>query len=217
MKYKQLQKKTLIHVAVISGILLVLLAIYLFLSKVEDDFAMDLSHAERDVNRIQSQSRALDERVEKAQKSLKLYETIANSNGGMDQTISRKWAKNKLDILKDQYRLSSLTLKMSPVEELEGKEYQKQTTKVVHTEVKLSFSGLTDNHLLSFVEAVLKEFRGYARIDSLRLQRNRVIDNNLIVSISKGAIPEIVTGEITFHWLALTGVASPAEVKEQAP
>lgn len=203
MRYNSLKKQTIIHTAIIALIILAAIGGYLIVLSFEDSYNQELSSVTRELTRINSQSLTLDNRVAMAQRSLKLYQSIQSSGGDSSNNINRRWAKEKLDTLKDRYRLGKLTLKMTPLEELTNKRFKRTAAITMHTEVTLQFSGLTDSHLFSFIEAIKQEFSGYIRIDSLRISRKSEISNDTLRSISKGVIPDIVDGEVMFHWLSL--------------
>lgn len=202
-KVGALQKSLIIQSGVIVGVLIFLLVAYLLMDNLEGRYQKDQSKVKSTINQLNIKRQEIDKQLQKAEESVDLYESLQAERNNADKQLNRNSAKLVLDKLKQQYRLSSLSVKMEPVEELSAEQYQRDTTVTVHTQVTLRFGGLSDQHLFSFVDAVSRDLAGYVRIESLKMQRKKNIDNNVLLSVSKGDIPELVTGEMVFHWLGL--------------
>ena len=207
-KLASLKKTTIKQLSIMAIIIIALAGIYLVLLHLKDENEQKRSQLKLQTNNLNTQIQNLQEQYKKAQASMGLYNSLQAEDEAGTGGINRQNMKGLLDKLKDTYHLSRLTLKMEPAEELPQEKFRKKTTLTEHSEVTLKFSGLTDEYLFSFIDALIHELSGYMRIENMQLRRELPINNDILLKISHGDTPALVSGEIVFHWLGLKTVGN---------
>lgn len=211
MKFITLRKKILIEAGTAGAILLGLLVVSLLINGLSNRFTDDKNLLNGQVISLTTEANTLQAQVVKAKESLLLYETLnkQNQNAGFD--LNRQKAKDLLDKLKNNARLSSLSLTMAPIAKLNDPNFKTKAADIISSDVTLNFEGLTDEQLYSFISAIKLYFPGYVRVNSLELTRQGELTNETFASISKGILPALVKGQLAFKWLGLKYIAKPSE------
>lgn len=204
-KLKRLKKQLLKDGGTFAGVLAVILVIYFALSSYEASLAEDKKKLARTVNRINSEAQELTNSLTRAKESLGLYEQLTAREQG-EEPLDREEAMRLLADLKKRFKLASLSLVMAPPKAIPQEFLPSKTMGAEYSVVKLKFSGMTDEYLLSFVNAVSEEFKGYVRIDDLKINRDETITQTALAKVSRGEIPALTSGELTFHWFGLSEV-----------
>ncbi|MEY3107308.1 MAG: hypothetical protein RIT35_1486 [Pseudomonadota bacterium] len=78
--------------------------------------------------------------------------------------------------------------------------YQTNTTKVMSSQVKLELSGISDEELLRFIDAIAKNTSGFITWQSLQINKNFEYSDKLIKQIEIGESLEVVSLSVTFLW-----------------
>ncbi len=205
MKKLERLKSDLIRQGIISGgITAVLLGAMLFVMSIEQEYTDERQLLTRQINQVNADIQQLDSRFKKARQSLDLYEQLRSSSDNADEALSRKEITAILNILKDKYKLSTLTLRMTPMIELADQKYVTPTTSVAKTELTMTFSGMTDELLLGFVKDLQELLPGYSRIIFLEMERTGSIDNQFLMAVNRETYPALVQGEVTLQLMGLT-------------
>lgn len=183
-----------------AGALLLLAGIAFWLHGGLEEEKMQL---DSQVNGLRSETASLQAQLVKAKESLELYSTINQRNQNAGFEINRDLAAQVLDRLKKSYHLGALSMKTDAVKIMEDSRFQKKTATILGTDVSMTFNGLTDAHLYSFIQAVRFGFPGYVRMSKLRLQRVSEPDRSVFLAISRGNVPGLVTADMEFKWYGI--------------
>ncbi|WCR57734.1 hypothetical protein [Wolbachia endosymbiont of Ctenocephalides felis wCfeJ] len=132
-------------------------------------------------------------------KNLNLWKKISSSN-----LHSSKYIANlnfELSRLYKKYYILKPEISISIPEEVElhGKS---EHTKVIKSEVALSFSSISDKHIFLFLQSI-PGLPGYITIKSLVLNKERDIDATTMDQILNGNMIEIVKADIVFDWYTI--------------
>ena len=152
---------------------------------------------------MNSKQNILSKKFAKARKSLRLYETIVQDNAKEDFSLNRELATSILDDLNERYRLSKLSVSISPIQELKNDSMQNTSNVVIYSEVALQFKGVSDEMILGFVNDITNQFLGYVNITEFSLLKEKDIDGEVLYAVSKGKKPTTVSGAMKFLWLGL--------------
>jgi hypothetical protein len=61
-------------------------------------------------------------------------------------------------------------------------------------------------HVYAFLNELKEQFPGYVKINTVSINRDRALTNDILLQLSRGSQPELVTAEISFLWLGLRQV-----------
>lgn len=210
MKYDALKLTLTKHAVIALGVLAGAAAVTAGLAFLENSREEKRAALSAEVAGLQGKVNTTRTDLVKARQSLSLYQQLVSKNKGEELKIDRENARRILDRLKTAYFLGNLKLNVSPVSEVKDPALQKKTTKTVVSDVDLSFDGVSDVHLLSFIDAVRTYFPGYIRVVSLSLNRASAPGKDAYIAISKGTIPTLVRGQAKLKWYGL-------EIQRAAP
>jgi hypothetical protein len=219
MKIQELRTQTITYAgikgAIVVGVM-VLLLVALGIRNNEEDALTKANARARDVN---ASIQSTEQFLEKAQKSLELQATLQHKNKLSGSGIDQKYIANLLNALKERYLLTELSMKMTPPTVLKDGEFAKTHIELEHTLVTLTFAGLSDELLLSFVDNMLRLLPGYTQVDVVQLERRKPIDKAFLDEVAREKYTPIVGGVLSLHWIALKPKpqAPPASGAPHAP
>lgn len=104
-----------------------------------------------------------------------------------------------LQSLKVRYRLAVLDISLTNVAPLISTQEQKGYDTHFNT-VTLTFGGLSDELLLSFVQELFETLPGYMRVEKMELKREAEITPAILGQIKNSSIPLLVNGSVVFTW-----------------
>lgn len=198
------QKKKLIRTAAIAGgVVLLAIAITAGAMYAGSYMQDDLKKTKSQMNSLNRKQQGLEKKIAKAKESLQLYETITQENGSQNFTLDRDQATARLNQLNERYRLSNLSVSISPVKELKNGATQNSSGVVIYSEVALQFKGISDELILGFVNEISRRFVGYVNITEFSMTKQGDINGKVLYGVSKGKKPVTVSGSLKFLWLGL--------------
>ncbi|MBV0899911.1 MAG: hypothetical protein KTV77_04135 [Wolbachia endosymbiont of Fragariocoptes setiger] len=130
----------------------------------------------------------------KISKYVDLWQKISSLNG--NSYISD--LNFELDVLYKKYFILDPEISISAPEDVEIS-YSSEYMRVVKSKVVLSFSSVSDKHIFLFLQSI-PSLSGYVMIKSLRLSKEKDIDNVTMMHISNGDMIATVNANITFDW-----------------
>lgn len=131
-----------------------------------------------------------------------------------DFNINREQATDIFDTLRQKYRISNLSMTVTPKAEMSTPELMRPTAQMAFSEAVLEFDAMSDIHVFSFVQDAAAALPGFLRISNFRIDRQRKITNEVYVSVSKGELPRMVSAKVTFMWF---GIDEKQKVSNEAP
>lgn len=175
----------------------------LFAGSLNDSSAESLKKESREVNAVRGKISNIKQQIDESGHSMKTYEKIRELKTTGDFTIDRKKAKIYLSDLRNKYRLSSLSMTVSPEEGVNDPRLKSIEVDARKTQISLTFGGMSDTHLLSFIQDLRASMPGFVKIDQLTLKRDKALDVTVYRQVSRGSTPEVVSGELIFTWVGL--------------
>lgn len=104
-----------------------------------------------------------------------------------------------LQTLKVRYRLAVLDISLTNVAPYVSTTQQTTFSTAFNT-VTLTFGGLSDEMVVSFLLELFETLPGYIRVESLEMKRELDITPSVLSQIQSRSIPVIVSGKVTFSW-----------------
>lgn len=209
MKYLAMRKRILMELGVLA-VILTLIGVGCYITS-NYKTGLETQHArlKATILGLDKQLQEFREKMASSEKAKELFEAITKgSQGGV--TISREFAQKTLTELKAKHHLSALTMKMSPIEEVNNPKYKKDTVRVLATQINLKFEGISDASIFSFIQEMTSALTGYVRISDLKIQRTAAITDEKLLAISQGQMPTLVSGEMNLDWLGLRLISQEA-------
>lgn len=196
---KQLKKEAVMAALVLLGASCIVAGVTVFQSATVED----LKKTQTEVGGLDRKEQSLTNQLAKAKNSLRLYETIIQHNSQEDFSLNRELATATLNELNERYRLSNLSVSISPIKELQNESLQNASSVVIYSEVALKFKGISDEMIMGFTNDVARQFLGYVNITEFSMEKESDINGEALYAVSKGKKPGIVSGELKFVWLGL--------------
>jgi hypothetical protein len=104
-----------------------------------------------------------------------------------------------LQNLKVRYRLAVLDISLTNVAPLVGTQEQKGYITHFNT-ITLTFGGLSDELMMSFLQELFETLPGYIRVEKLVMNRKIEISPAVLAQIQNSSIPVLVEGSVVFTW-----------------
>ncbi len=210
-KDKQLKKALIKDGAVTAVILLVFGGVAFGVSMMVGGMAEEVKKKESNIRQIESQISSIKRNYEQANVSIELFQNISNKVAENALEIDSEALREVLIRLRDEYRLSRLSLKYEPVSTEQNPSLKNvQGVDMEYNKVLLEVGGISDAHIIGFVEALKSELKGIKQFDNFSVVRKEAFGSDLFYRISQGATPEMVSGQINFYWIGITE-KKPAE------
>ncbi len=199
-KYEALKKKLTIEGSIAIAIVAVFLGMSLFTSGLSTEAERERRQAQVNLQTVKRDLKKATERLENSGASMELYENLKKGRDEMSLVISRRTITQVLGTLKNNYRLTSLSLQMDPEEPFENEELQAAKLDVVRSNVVLELGGMSDQHIYSFIKEMRNKLPGFIKVKRLELKREKGFDIETLQQISNGAAPQMVSGKLAFEW-----------------
>lgn len=168
--------------------------------------------AKNKLNRAQGDVRGREEKNREANEYLELYHKITgDSESGKISELNREKAETWIQQTALEYAIMKLEGAVDPIAPIENPEFHKKTFEGITSKITLKFSAMTDEQIFQFVNALLTRFPGYIKITRLTLTRQGDITDTTLLAAGRGQFPELVTGEMEFHWIGVRELPEGAE------
>ena len=104
-----------------------------------------------------------------------------------------------LQNLKVRYRLATLDINLTNVAPYLSAQDQNRYATQFNT-ITLTFGGLSDELILSFLQDLFQTLPGYIRVEKMELKRELEITQVVLGQIQGQTIPVLVSGNVVFTW-----------------
>lgn len=200
-KFKTMRKKAAIEFGIAVGVIAVFSGAYMGVSSMVASAEETKNQLQSRISQLQGETASARERLESADASAALYAKIASSRSrDVALPITRDELTNVLSTVKDIHRLSKLNMELSPFEAFTNEDLTAMEVKASKAAVKLTFGGMSDQHLFSFIERLNRDLAGFAKLTKVSLTRSLAFDIDMMRQVSRGSEPEMVTGDVEFDW-----------------
>ncbi|MBN67036.1 MAG: hypothetical protein CMM94_05660 [Rickettsiales bacterium] len=214
-KFRDFRKRIAIQGAIAVVAVGVIFGVSAFIAGVAEEATEETSRIERDIRSQESQIRSLKEQLGRSDESTEKYLELMTERGdNNDFYISREKARDLLAILRNKYRLTSLSLTVGPEQQVADESFDGLTVDVVMMNVEITFGGITDQHIYSFLQNLRDDISGFMRVREFTVERRKRITNDIYLQVSRGGEPEMVAATLVFDWIGVK--ERPSEGQEEA-
>ncbi|MBN8531143.1 MAG: hypothetical protein J0L97_04695 [Alphaproteobacteria bacterium] len=208
-KFLQTRKVVLRSAAMLGVVGAIGLGVFLYLMSQQQAAYDEEMRLNSTISGLNAKVQEMQLKYDKASKSLGLFEQLQRGSQTGDDALARLSASKQLDELKRQYRFSTFNIKIAPLVEEQDPSLRKPSAVVVSSAISLSYKGMTDEYVFSFLNSVLARLPGYVRVDKFTIKRLAPMDDAAVSLASRGGLPELVGGDIELRWFNLKEVAKP--------
>ncbi|MCE3233287.1 MAG: putative rane protein [Rickettsiaceae bacterium] len=198
MEIKALRKKTITKSAVYGVLLACVISISTYLGGVSDSIDEKYNFLKNDITALSRKLDGLSEKALEFSESARVWEEFTPEQQKL-QGLRINLAKDLMDRLQTEYKISNVKMSFSKPEELK-EVYVTDTVSVVSSDVNIDFSSITDENVFNFIGAVMAEYPGYVQINSLSIVRTKDVEKGVLVDIAEGKIPSMVDVRMNFSW-----------------
>lgn len=204
----QALKKELIRLAIVAAVAVsvsgaVAYGIYTWSSGLQ----AEAQSAKNKLNQAQGDVRGREEKNREATEFLELYRKITgDSETEKISELNREKAENWIQQTALEYNIIKLEGAVDPIAPIENPEFRKKTFEGITSKITLKFSAMTDEQIFQFMNALLTRFPGYIKMTRVDLTRQGEITDATLVAAGRGQFPDLVTGEMEFHWIGVREV-----------
>lgn len=179
------------------------LVVYSVLSGLAEDEALQLQRARTQLSFKQTEVNTFTNQLENTKNAQAQFGKYLLTRSNDNFSVDVEAVKLLLNRLRDDLRLGKdLRLSLSNESTLNDSALQAVPHAVkVREATKLSLTAMTDLHMFTFIDAMLKEMPGIVQITGLKIMRkgDGLTARNLAI-IGSGGRPDLAEGEVTFNW-----------------
>lgn len=196
-------KKRILRDGIISAVILVALGAGGFVLMDYDD------NAESQKDNVQGNLDSMHNEFESVRNQLGSSYEVQNyygvyvQNHNSDFSLNREMVAPLLAAMKEKYHLATLEDTIAPVTEVIPDTSQIKIGTLVKSEIKLTFTALTDSDVYGLIGSLQRDFPGIALMHSLSITRTGELTKNVLVDLNQHKISPLVKGELSFVWLGI--------------
>jgi hypothetical protein len=210
MDIKVLQRKTITKTAVYAVLLICATAINIYLGGVSESAKDKYNFLKNDIVSLSKKIEGLSAQALEFSESVKTWESFSKDRQNLDGLhISN--AKDMIDKLQTEYKISNVKLTFSKPEELTNEFLNTPSVLTISSDVNIDFNAITDEHALNFIGALMNNFPGYVQINSFSLTRAKDINKDIVTELSQGKTPSVIDAKVTLTWRDLKRKETVAE------
>ncbi|MCB2108600.1 MAG: hypothetical protein KDE14_12915 [Rhodobacteraceae bacterium] len=200
--WSDLPKKVALSVAVLTGVLVLFLALFFTLGTTRDDAVAENLRLKQELQKTKS---SLDlsqqdyefvvqgkERYEQLLSSTKL---IPHARRAAVRQLQQLGTQNGLSTLNYQFNASSVVSPTAVLNQPKTGDYR-----VSVESIKLNIGAPLDGDVFKFMRDIVTDFPGSNVIESFKLERAPVVTTEALNSVWSGRESRLVTGEIIVSW-----------------
>ncbi len=202
-KYRKLKKSILKEGAIALAIIAVLAGITYFVTG-------EIESEEREQRQLKGNIRSLANQIDELERkhgivnsSITEFRRLKGRQERGAFSINREQARDIFDTLRKKYRISNLSMTVTPKDAMSGKDIERPTAQITFSEAILEFDAMSDLHVFSFINDAQQTLPGFLKITDFNINRQRKITNEVYVSVSRGEEPRMVSARVNFLWLGI--------------
>jgi hypothetical protein len=189
-------KRQIIIWAVIFSLILGAIA---YSKKNFTDAVAQKSNEENNIMNMKVDLAALQNKIKSINEQLKLWDTINNKTHKRQGLEIDKFKTIILD-LQSHYNLNNkVNVNITSPSELTDT-YREKTTVIESSTITLTINATSDLVILAFVDALTKNIPGFLHYQSLVINRNLDLTNEIIIDASKGIEDTLVQATVVLVW-----------------
>lgn len=205
-KLKLMQKKLVTIGGIALAAIAVAAGVMIFTGSMATSAAERKQSAESsmsaDRGQLDSMKSQLSQSSDAEKRYIEVMEHRKNDNFVADSDAMKDWLRHA----KDQYRFGDTDFKLTMPLEKPSTRQGLPTVGfdiVERPEMKLELTAISDLHVFSFLDALVKETSGIIRINAFDLERTADIDSASLRALLTGQNPTPVKASVEFTWVGI--------------
>lgn len=217
-KQKYVLRMVMRQGAISSGIVLFFAGLYAGSSYLSEQALQLKTDAENNANRDQGKIAELHSQLDKSSVAEKRFIEINQGRNNADYSPNTELLTNWMRSAKVMYRLSqSFKLTLAIGKRTDNLELLRHNYEIlIHDGMSISFDAMSDQHVFSFLESMLKESPGFIRINKFSIQRKSDIDRAILEQMRAGYAPLTTETKIEFNWITVSDKKAPPAAEGKA-
>lgn len=202
-KYARLRKKLITEGGIAAAIIAALIATIIF---IEDNVTTEEQQQrvlKSNIQSLASQISNLEKKHGIVNKSMSEFRRLKDRQRRGDFKIDRDQATDIFNTLRRKYRISNLSMTITPKSTMINPELERPTAEITFSEASLEFDAMSDIHVFSFIHDAEETLSGFLRITQFQIERQRKITPDVYISLSKGEEPRMISARVNFMWLGI--------------
>lgn len=211
-KLKLMQKQVGMASGIALAALVVTGGIMAFTGSLAGSAATRKAEADSNRNQAQSQLQSMQAQIEKSGDAERSFLDIQRAHSDPDYAASSEAIKDWLRAAKAQYRFSdTFKLTLALEKKSERGEFSGMNFDIMVREpMKLELDAISDTHVFSFIDGMLREAPGFVRISKMDMQRKSDMSMNAYRYMLTGAGVDFVKAQLEFSWIGVQAKEIPA-------
>ncbi len=190
-----LKRAGIVYVATLA----LLTGLFLFSNNRAQVYSDQITSSEQETAITSTKLSDLEDKIIEIKEASKIWEKL-NKKGEKRNGLEIDNFQTMLTALKKHYQISDKTdINMTPPTEVDGA-YKKSTTAIISSTITVTTSAVSDEILLQFVDALLKNAPGFITIQSLEMTKKDDLTQDVISKATKGDLANLVEAKIVFSW-----------------
>lgn len=179
------------------------MVVYSMLSSTVEERSIELARARTQLSFKQTEVNTFTNQLENTKDAQAQFGKYLLSRNNTEFSVDVEVVKTLLNRLRDQLRLGK-DLRLSLSNEIELKDTTLQALPhivKVREATRLTLTAMTDLHMFTFIDSMLKDMPGIVQITGLKIVRKgEGLDARNLAIIGGGGRPDLAEGEVTFNW-----------------
>lgn len=196
---QQLKKGFIIRLIVYVIIIACLAQGYLLLEKYHASLEQEYTWMKNDINALKGKIDTLNKKTIEFSEATGKWEALPEKERQL-QGLRLTEAKEMIDALEKTYHLHITNTSFSKPKTL-GASFTTETVETFLSEISLSVTALSDEHIFQFLQKMYEGFPGFIQLTSFSLIRTENIDKDVLIAVAKGETPALVKADIVFSWV----------------
>jgi hypothetical protein len=218
MKYESIKRILVTESSIVAAALVVFSGILYGMVVTRDNAIKNKETLQTQVAAVMNEHQTLEGKYYKIQQNMDLYRDLMGKSENDGLLVDRQVLRAKIDEFKTRYFLNDLSITMGAVKDLSGPKYQYASSRMVSSELTVTFDTLTDEDIFSFLQSLQNELPGGLKVGQFSLARNNKITDEALRAIAKSGQYSMVKGEAKFTWMGIRNMEPDgAENEEGAP
>ncbi len=192
------QRELITKLTVYLLLLFVTVSFAIYINNTVEDYNKKSAWLKNDINELNRKLDGLNRKTLEFSEAIKTWENLSEEDKTL-RGLRINDAKDLLDKLQAQYKLSVMKISFSKPEEISG-DYKTDTVSIVSSTISMNFNALSDEMVYNFLGDLVGKFPGYIQIKSFSINKPAAITKEILKKISLGEEASIIPVSIEFYW-----------------
>lgn len=208
MKIKKLQKSITINGSIAAFLLILLFALIVIISNLNEQFLEDIKFIKSETMKYQRKTTELEGKVKDAIKYHEIWTKIED-NKKDTRSIKIDDVNGILTKIGNKYGISDAKIKMLLPNPLEEERFKRQILDILGTDGTLSFKAIDDVSAISFIEELRQNIPGHFIVTFVEFAKIGKYNSEDLLKISRGQSEANLNVNVRFSWYSYRDKKQP--------